>query len=243
MSRRITLSAVAGICLLFSAAVRAGGPPWLSLPVDGATPERIETAEKMLSEKLGGKVWKADASDATAAFQKQGNQTYLVFNLNEDVGLADIDAALKGSSISIPRDNLHLFSDAILQIDPRKASMKELTGVLAKMPGVSVQKTSSKDGLLLVTLLMPSPDSNAARRGSVGFEIFSARFDREERGDRSAPDITAQSLPTYSDFRRTIEKHGAALKDVVWSASFGCRPLGAVAGADAATTTSAKQVD
>ncbi len=240
MYRKISWAAVAAAIFLVPAAVRAGGPPWLCLPIDGATAEKTAAAQEPLEKKLAGKMWNREDSLRGVKFQQYRDQSYLVFHLADEVSLADVDAALKGSGLSIPRDKLHLFGHVILQIDPRKTPEQELVAALKAIEHVSVEKSESKDGMLRVTVAMPYPkDHEGVDRATVGWDTFVHQDFSAAGVAQTGSQAMAKQLPSYDDLRQVIEKHDAKLKDIVWSQNFACRPLGCVTAPALKTSASA----
>src|SRR5262249_24449616 len=152
-----------------------------------------------------------------------GSQQYVVFHMAKDVSLSDVEAALKGSGFTVPRDKLRLFGHVILEVDAHAAPHDKLAADLGTIKGAVVDKSELKDGLLNVTLEMPYPSSrgNSGQTRKVGW----ASFDRQDFGPESMKSesaVTAQGLPTYSAVQKALAKDDATLKDVRWSTVYSC---------------------
>src|SRR5262249_47300773 len=157
MCRRLASYAVVVLVLLIPSRVLAGGPPWLCLPIDGTADENLKATNDLLTAKLQSKLFPPDVFRGLAILQ-QGVQSYATLFIKEDVSLGEVESALKGSGISVPRDRLQLFGYVTLEIDPRAANTKELLADLDALDHVSIATSENKDGLLLVTIDMPYPD-------------------------------------------------------------------------------------
>lgn len=229
------LSLVA-VCLLFPGRLLAGGPPWLCLPVDGVTSSNADACTALLSAKLESKIWKHNRE---IRIQRHEAQSYLSFYLEGDVSLQEIEAALKGSDFSVPRDKLRLFGHAILEIDPGKANLKELVADLEALTYVSVEQTKEREGHLFVTVDMPYPERNTQNRETVGWETFRWGDFSSNQAARSEPPAKPGELPGYSAFRKVVTSHKATLIDVLWSPNYACRTLGAVVESPSPRTGSA----
>jgi hypothetical protein len=240
MLRSISFLTVAAVLLLFPTRLLAGGPPWLCLPIDGVTAGNAKACADFLTaelkDKSAGPGW-----DRGVQIHQHANQWYLTFYMGKDVALSDVEAALKGSSYSIPRDRLRLFGHVILEIDAGKAAPKELLAALDKLDYVSIEKTDDKDNLFLVTLDMPYPVEDGGRDGlNVAFAKFQRNDFASDQSTKTEPATTSRELPSYKAFRDVVAAHKASLKDVRWSAQYACRPLGGVA-VEAEAVASAKK--
>lgn len=228
MLRSFSFSAIAGLLLLFPAPGLAGGPPWLCLPIDGVTPANAQTCADLLTARLEDKLWPHPGRAPGVRLQQHASQWYLTFFMGEDVGLSDVEAALRGSGFAIPRDKLRFFGHVILEIDPAKAPVKELLADLEAIDQVSVAETESKDGLLRVTVDMPYPLDESSEDGSLGWDTFQRSDFSSDQATRSEPPVTAGRLPGDAAFRDILARHKASQKEVRWSTSYACRALGCV---------------
>lgn len=229
MSRKLSLSAVAAACFLITAQVMAGGPPMLCIPIDGVTPGNAELCAKRLDTALGARVWR-HAGRPELQMRQSGEQWYAVFHLDEDVALSEIDAALKGSVFSVPRDRLRLFGHVTLVIEARRLP-EQLTADLAAIKHVRFGKSKQEQGGVLATVDMPYPVMSAEHdRESIAWEQFQwTDFSSNwAPGHNAGAPATRESLPPIDDLRQVVVRHNAQLNDVRWSAFWGCRPLGGV---------------
>jgi len=204
--------------------VMAGGLPRLCLPVDGVTADNAGHCAKLLEKGLDEK-----KAERVAVLENEG-QWYATFYFNrEPLALSDIDAALRGSPFSVPRDRLRLFGDVILEVEilgakerpfaERKATM--LAADLAAVKHVSVGEREWKENVLLVTLAMPAPPHFGRQTADFGKNPLS----KESFSIKSQPAVKLHDLPSYDALRHVIEKHGANLKGLRWNC-LGCRVLG-----------------
>jgi len=230
MSRKVACFAIVALFLFAPARLMAGGPPWLCLPIAGVTPDNAKQCSDLLTEKLKSKFSPHLARDKGVELREHAGQWYLTFYMGEDVALRDVDAALKGSRFSVPRDRLRLFGHVILEIDTGKSAAKELLSGLEALSHVSVDKSEHKDKALLVTVDMPYPVENNGSDGlSAGWEKFQRNDFASDQSAKSEPAATSRDLPSYSAFRDTVARHQGTLKDIRWSTDYACRPLGGVA--------------
>jgi hypothetical protein len=228
MLRRTSWFAVAAMLLILPTRLLAGGPPWLCLPIDGATDENLKSTNDLLAANLASKVYPADQFAGVAVMQ-QGAQSYATVFMKEDVSLSEVESALKGTGISVPHDRMHLFGYATLEIDPRKAVPDEVLAALKGLKHVSVAKSETKDGLLVVTVDMPYPNEEGSRGKSVGWDSFKRGDMSSDQTTHNEPSIGMKSLPTYNTFRDAIAKHDAVLRDIRWTTQYACRTVGACA--------------
>lgn len=238
MCRKLSLVAMAALFLAFPTQLHAGGPPWLCLPIDGLTADNSKATNDQLTARLKDKLYPPDVFRGVAMLEN-AKQHYATLFIKQEVGLRDIDAALKGSGVSIPRDRLHLFGHVTLDIDPQAASPKELLADLEKIDHVSIAKSENKDGSLLVTVDMPYPPE-AERGDSVAWEKFVRNDLASDPTTKSEPPATGESLPSYKTFREVLAKHHAKLKDIRWSTEYVCRTVGCVAAPESKTVASIK---
>jgi hypothetical protein len=238
MSRKLSCLAVATLFLLLPTRLLAGGPPWLTVPIDGLNADNTKAVTEQLSAKLKDKLYPPDVFRGVAILQNR-DQSYATLYMKEDVRLHDIETALKGTGVSVPRNRLHLFGHAILEIDSGDRSAKQLLAALEALDHVSVAKSETKDGLLLVTVDMPYPPDNQ-RGESVAWDKFVRGDLSSNQSTRSEPAATPQTLPSFSAFRDIVAKHKATLKDVRWSTEYACRSVGCVAVPATAAVASVK---
>jgi hypothetical protein len=228
MCARYSLTAVA-VLLLSSSPLLAGGLPRLCLPVDGVTTDNAKDCAKLLADALGKQ------TEQFEVFQND-KQWYATFRFNrEPVTLSELDAALKGSPFSIPRDKLHLFGHVTLEVDIAEASTQKLLTDLKAMKLVTVEKSKRDKGVLYVTVVMPYSNHFGGRIEEFGKVSFAKeRFGAEPNdfGPRADPPATPRDLPSYAALRAVAEKHKGTLNGIRWEC-WGCRALGGVAVADA----------
>src|SRR5262245_40940778 len=187
MSRLLAL--IAAMLFLLPLTVSAGGPPLLCLPIDGATAANADDCATRVAAALGNDIHEA-------AMRQNDGQWFLTFHFNRDrVRLADIDAALKGSPFSVPRDKLCLFGDVILEVDVRDAAADKLLADLSTLKLVSVSESKRVDGTLLVTLTLPSP-SREKRPAEFGTQSFQSQVFYNE--SQTSPVAKAGDLPNYA---------------------------------------------
>lgn len=222
--KRFSNSTIAAMLFLFPAQLLAGGPPWLSMPIDGVTTENAAVCAQRLSEALERPI-----EEDGISLQQVGQQWYLRMGLGRDVTLHEIEDALKDSGFSVPQDTLRLFGHVILEIDMGSASGDELKSALEGMDYVAVAESEQQQGMLHMTVDMPYP--RFRDRQSLDWVSF-GRCDFSTASTRSEAAATAADLPSYADFQAVIEQHNATLADVRWSTSYACRPLGCVAVAE-----------
>jgi hypothetical protein len=229
MSRKFATFAILAIFLLAPVRLIAGGPPWLCLPVNGVSPDNEKACAELLTSKLKSKFSPHLARNNSVELRQFDGQWYFTFYMGEDVALGDVEAALKDSRFSVPRDRLRLFGHVILEIDARKSTAKELLDGLEALGHVSVGKSENTDGMLLVTLDMPYPvESNPRDLLSAGWEKFQRNDFASDQSTRSEPAATARTLPSYDVFRNIVARHRGDLKDIRWSTYHACRPQGGV---------------
>jgi hypothetical protein len=222
--RKLTFAVLLVVSL--PAAVFAGGPPWLCLPIEGVSEKTAPQCSELLTAKLQDKLWK-DEEDRSVKVTAYEGQWYATFSMGTAVSLGEVEEALKGTKVSVAKGGLRLFGHVILEIDPQKGSARDLVAKLDEIKEVSIAESVSKDGKLLVTLDMPYPTHDSSKeRGSVGWTTFQRSDLSTDDADRSAK--TASNLPTYDDLQKSVESGGGVLKDLRWSDEFACRTLGGV---------------
>ena len=214
------------VLLSLPAAAFAGGPPWLCLPIEGVTEKTAPACAELLTTKLQDKLWKYEGNLRVKVAAHEG-QWYTTFPMGKEVALSEVEAALKGSKLTVTKGSLRLFGHVILEIDPRKGSAKDIIAKLDEIKEVSIAEAESREGKLLVTIDMPYPaDDSGKERGTVGWTSFRRSDLSTETGDRSPR--TASELPAYEDLQTVVSKCGGNLKDLHWSQNFACRTLGGV---------------
>jgi len=224
MFRRFTIPALAIALLLVPAFAWAGGLPMLYLPVEGASAKTADACAKSVAAALGKEI------DGVSLKQNSG-QWYLMFYFNRDrVRLADIEAALKGNSVTVRHDKLRLFGNVILEIRAPEASADKLVAALKSVKHVSVEESKRENDTLLVTLKLPAPENDIRRVPDFGQISFQTETFRSE--DTAAPAANLGELPTYESLRKTIEQHDAKLQGLRWN-YWHCRSLGCLAGPEA----------
>jgi hypothetical protein len=232
MCRKFLVAAALAASALLPGRLIAGGPPWLCIPVDGVTPGNATTCTELINAALGKKLWRRDGPyGGGATIRHDKEQEYLTFYMQEDVRLSEIEAALKGTEFSIPRDLLRLFGHVILEIDARQTPHKALLASLEQLDQVSVAESQSENNVFLVTAEMPYPVvRDRPKPEFIGWEKF-VRNDYTSQGPRKTESATTrEALPSYESFHDLVAKHDASLKDIRWSTSHACRALGCVSG-------------
>jgi hypothetical protein len=207
----------------------AGGPPWLCLPIDGVTADNAQACTALISAKLEHKLWPKSESLRAAEIHRDADQSYLTFYMQEDIGLAEIEAALQGSEFSIPRERIRLFGHAILEIDPRKVPATELVAALDAIDNVSIDDVDDRKGLLHATVQAPYPVvDNRPNPDNLSWETFAWNDYTSVAPNKSESPVGRNDLPSYEVFRHVLANHQASLKDIHWSMSHACRALGCV---------------
>jgi hypothetical protein len=230
MFHRFLVFAAMAAALLSTGRLYAGGPPWLCIPIDGVTSGNAKACTELINAKLGSKMWQHDGRyDGGAQLRLAPEQYYLAFYMQEDVGIGEIEGALKGSEFSVPRDKLRLFGHVILEIEVGKSSAKELVTALGAIANVSIDKVEGDKERLVVTAQMPYPvvDERPTPE-SVGWDKFAWNDYTSQAPKKSESPISSQALPSYETFRDVAAKHNASLKEVRWSTEHACRALGCV---------------
>jgi hypothetical protein len=230
--RKTVLLAATAAALMTPGRALAGGPPWLTVPIDGVTGENARACSELLGSKLASnQMARGQDSDGVKAYQRDG-QWYMAFYFGEDVRLSEIEAALKGSSFSVPRDRIHMFGHVIVELDAKDSSAKALLADLESLRHTLVIESKSDGARLLATIAMPYPthgDRNYS--DDAGWGKFKGYMEEGDvigtRGDDD--EATAAELPSLQTFDKVAAKHKATVKDVRWSVNFACRSVGCVA--------------
>ena len=230
MSRNLSNAVLAVAVCLFPAQLLAGGPAWLVVPIDGVTSTNQERCSQLLASGLEQAVFEIQNGTSPVQIQKHLNQWYATFHLRDDVKLSEIEAALKGSPFSIPRDRLRLFGHVILEIKSQSADLKPLKGQLAALEYVAVPEVQSKADSTELTVDMPYPTEMRRKSDGVRFWPDSYQWnDLNTPTTRTDTPVNSQTLPSPKDLRSVLARHNAELKDLRWSPEFHCRPIGSVA--------------
>jgi hypothetical protein len=233
MVRKLTSVAVgiaAAWVLLPAAAVWAGGPPILCLPLEGVQAGNVERCTELLNERLAGKFFEHGSLPRGVKLSERSGQWYLAFYMGSDVRLSDVTSALEGSGASVPLDKLRFFGHVILEIDAPAKSRPALLTDLSALSSASVAGSKSDKDRLLVTLDMPYPvESGRSDLDSVGWVSFQRNDFASNPAKRAESPATAEKLPGHRAISDVIKKHHASLTGIRWSTDFACRALGCVA--------------
>ncbi len=233
MLRRCT--SFACLLLVLPAAAWAGGPPMLCLPVAGATVANAEATAQRVAAALGKEV---ERDGFRPSLRQNDGQWFLTFHFNRDaLRLAEIDAALAGSPVSIQRDQLRLFGNVILEVDGPKSADEMLLGDLKSLKHFTVEESQRQGGTLLVTLMLPAPTREFRPAGEFGKVAFRSQTFRREGA--SGTEVGFGDLPSYDALRQLVAKSGGKLQGLRWNC-WGCRALGCVAGPDGSTAQTAR---
>jgi hypothetical protein len=228
MCGKLFFSAATAAALMLPATLLAGGPPRLCLPIDGVTTGTVDECAGRIADALGKR------AEGKVVLRENEKQWYVLFHFNaEQVTLAELDQALKGSKFSIPRDKLRLFGHVMLEIRVDEAAQPKLLADLKQVKHLTIEESKRDNGVLFVTAVMPYPHPAARARDPEGFAVrplseerFSAQY--SDLAPRTATPITARDLPSYEALRAIAEKHDGKLTGIRWK-SWVCRVLGGVA--------------
>jgi hypothetical protein len=214
--------------------VRAGGPPMLCLPIDGVTAENVDECTKLLAAGLENKLFPGSDDFRPIEVREFGRQWYVTFFFIADVALSDMEAALKGSSYSIPRDRLHFFGHVVLEIDAGATLPKDLLASLDALEYISVGESDTKENRMQLTVDMPYPKQDLRRvPHAVNDDKFQWNNLSSDLSAKSQASATAEQLPNYSVFKAILAKHEAKLHDIRWTTANACRVVGGVAANNA----------
>jgi hypothetical protein len=228
MSRK-SLLAIVAVLLFSSKSAFAGGPPLLCLPIDGVTADSSDEATALLAERLDKKLFPGSGAYSDVEIREHNGQWYAMLYMREDIALNEIDAALKDTEFSIPREKLRFFGHVVLEIDADQTAAKTLQHELEETSYVSVVETKSKDGHLHLTVEMPYPASDSRQhRDAIFDDAFVWNGYTTDSSSESASPASAEALPDYKAFREIIAKLDARLRDVRWSTEYACRAVGCV---------------
>jgi hypothetical protein len=221
---------VAAAFFLVPQTILAGGPPWLSVPIEGVTAANANSCGDLLAAKLKDKLYEPAGQARAVYVQQRSKQWYAMFYMRNDIALHEIQTALKGSGFSVPQERLHLFGHIILEIDGQSSSPKKLLADLESLQFVSVDESKTKGDRLLVTLNMPYPTEFGRPDGeAVEWNTFKQTSFGSNEANSIESAATPAKLPSYAAIRDVVAKHQAKLTDIRWSVEHHCRPLGCVA--------------
>lgn len=225
MCGKLTLSVVAAALWMSPAPLLAGGLPRLCLPVSGVTADNANECAKRIAKVTGIKAEKVE-------LRENNQQWYALFSVNcEQVTLSVLDTALKGSPFSIPRDNLRLFGQVVLEVEIGTAAEQKLLTDLKAVKYLSVGESQRDKGVLLLTVVMPFPPHVGAETAEFGKVSFKKELFGTVASDfapKADPPATARDLPAYNGLRAIVEKHNGSLKGIRWKC-LGCHVQGGVA--------------
>ena len=140
------------ILLACPATVLGGGPPQLCLPIDGVTAGTVNECAGRIAEALGKR------AVGKVVLRENDKQWYVLFHFNcEQVTLAELDQALKGSRFSIPRDKLRLFGHVMLEVKVDPAAEQKLLADFKEVKYLTIEESKRNEGVLFVTAVMPYP--------------------------------------------------------------------------------------
>lgn len=221
---------VAATLLLLPTGLRAGGPPFLCLPVDGLTSEDVPACTERLNAKLEKQLWAHPGRPTGVKFSQRASQWHLAFYMGSGVRLSEVQAALENSRITIPLDRLRLFGHVILEIDADSAAHQNILTALGSLPHASVEESKTQENLLLVTVDFPYPvDQERSVPESVGWEKFQRNGLNSNPSANPRTPATLRELPSYETIRDLVAKQKGSLREIRWSANYACRALGGVA--------------
>lgn len=209
MSVRFPLPAVVTVLLLSPSPLLAGGLPGVCLPVDGVTAATADACAKLIGDKLGEKVERV-------RMRENDKQWYVLFAMNAaEFDLDKLDAALKGSRFSIPRDRTRLFCRMALEIEVGAAAEQKLLTDLKAIKHLTLEESSGGKSVLFVTVVTPYPRHSGREVedfGTVSFEKERFGAVPSDLTPKADPPAAPRDLPTYGDLRAVVEKHGGSIK-------------------------------
>ena len=230
MPGKFSLSAVAVVLLLSPTPLLAGGLPRVCLPVDGVSADSADACAKLIRDALGGKAEKVE-------LRENDKQWYALFSANAaEISLDTLDTALKGSRFSIPRDNLRLFGQVVLEVEIGAASEQKLLADLKAVKHFTVEGSKRDKGMLFVTAVAPYPPHVGRETedfGKVSFEKVRFGAVKSDFAPQADPPAAPRDLPSYAAVRAVVEKHNGSLKGIRLKL-LGCHVQGGVAVPDAA---------
>ena len=232
---KLCCCAVVSLCALFPANLMAGGPPRLCLPIDGVTPGNVQTCGELLSKNLASKLWAHSDPPERIRLVQRGEQWYLTFHMGREVALSEVEAALKGSDCSIPREKLRFFGHVTLHFETRGATQERLIADLEQIDNLALDESKAENNLLSQVVEIPYPVDRARKDDALDWESFQRNFFNDNLPEKSSTPIPAKKLPSYEMVRTAASRNDVSLKDVVWSPHYACRALGAVASPGAKT--------
>lgn len=228
MFRKMFCVLIGGVLPLVSAEVWAGGPPWLCIPLKGVTAENSADCAKLLNEGLQEKFWPHAGRPKGVRIQQSNTEWYATFYMGKAISLSEVEAALKDSPFSVPRERLRFFGHVELDLKAPEESINTLRAEVDDLPHVGWTQSKRERGSLRVTIDMPYPRLNRVEsHGTIDWEDQFGWTDfNSAKPTKSA--ISARSLPSYGELSKWIKQSDAELKDICWSPNYGCRPLGSV---------------
>jgi hypothetical protein len=234
MYRKLSFVAITAALGLAAGQARAGGPPMLCLPIDGVSAENADECTKLVAAKLENKVFPGNKDFRPIEIRQFGKQWYLTFYFVEDVALSDVEAALQGSSFSIPRDRLHFFGHIVLDIDAGATPPDDLKAGLKSLEYVFVGDSETEQNRILLTVDMPYPEKDLRRTpGAFSDDKFQWNDLSSNPLVESDKRATAQQLPNDRLFQKILAEQDAKLHDIRWTTANACRVVGGVAVQDA----------
>lgn len=189
--------------LLAAAPLHAGGLPRLCLPVEGVTDANAARCAELLSTALGER--RSGGGEAAVEMRQHRGRHYALMALRREVALSEIEAALRDSDFTIPREQLLVVGMAV--VETRFANGRA-EAVAAALPE-GLQTAAKQDGRRL-SLTIGDPHW-------IARDLF----------DQPAVDRT--TTITYTALRDTLARHGASLSDIRWVPRYGCRMFGGLA--------------
>jgi hypothetical protein len=229
----------AGILLASIQAALAGGPPWVAMPVDGVTAENSKVCAEKIAAGLKDKIFQRTDFQGSEQYNgvkigEKNGQYYAMFHMEKDVALSDVEAALKGSGLSVPLDKLRLFGHVVLEVRADDVQAKQLLADLKSLHQTWIVDSKRDSKMLSVTLETPYPFQNGDRPSQqmVGWEKYQ-RNNFDGTPSSSDPIVSAAELPTYGALREIVSKDRAELVDLRWCTQYACRAVGCVVASEA----------
>jgi hypothetical protein len=231
MFRKSSLFVAGALVASLQLTALAGGPPWVSVPIDGVNAKNSQACAEKIGAALKDKIFPGSEAYSGVNIGEHNGQHYAMFHMQKDVTLSDVEAALRGTSFTIPRDKIRLFGHTVLEVQADEAQGKKLLADLESLNPVWVAESNQADKKLRVTLEMPYPAETTGGRPSqksVGTWQKYQRNDFMQEGPKTDDVYAVAELPTYNTLRDTIAKSGGKLEDVRWSTQYACRAVGCI---------------
>ena len=207
MSRLLSIAAVA-VVLSLPTQLIAGGPPRLCLPIDGVTADSGQECTQRLADALGERLYSFSGSPNIQLRQVAG-RSYVIMAVRKDVKLSEIDAALKGSPFSVPREKLFLLGPVVLEFDADRTQVDGLRSGLAALGNVQVDAPKVAGDIVRVTL----------NKGDITRDFFRDELTADRR------------TVVYEELLTLAAEHESKLRDIRWSSRYGCRMFGCLSAA------------